>query len=53
MSDWTYEQGEQLGCVDCAGGEPHVCPYRYADEMPEPRRTGILRHLVAVMEPIP
>lgn len=50
---FTYAQGEALGCADCAGGEPHVCPFRYAMEKPEPRRTAILRHLAAVMEPIP
>jgi hypothetical protein len=39
--------GEHLGCPDCAAGEPHVCPYLYADRMPEPRRRTILAHLRA------
>jgi hypothetical protein len=33
-----------LGCPDEAG-EPHVCPFIYADAMPEPRRSAILTHV--------
>lgn len=35
----------QSGCPDCAAGEPHVCPFRYADGLSEPRRSAILAHL--------
>jgi hypothetical protein len=43
---FTYEDGERLGCIDCTAGEPHVCPIRYADAMPEPRRSAIIAHVL-------
>lgn len=41
--------GEHLGCPDCIGGEPHCCPFIWADQQPEPKRTKALRHLRAVL----
>lgn len=43
--DDGYRRGEELGCPDCASGEPHVCPFLMADAMPEPRRTWALGHM--------
>lgn len=42
----TYDEGAALGCPDCAAGEPHVCPFLLADDMPEPRRTAVLEHML-------
>lgn len=41
----TYEDGEQLGCPDCAAAEPHVCPFLWADQQPEPARSWALAHM--------
>lgn len=46
----TYEEGEALGCPDCTAGEPHACPFEYADRMPEPRRTRVLNHIRAEVD---
>ena len=45
MEQRSYERGEELGCPDCAVGEPHVCPYLIADRMPEPQRTSVINHM--------
>lgn len=47
---FTYEDGEALGCQDCACGEEHVCAYRYAVEGPAARRSWILAHLRRVLD---
>ena len=41
----TYEDGAALGCPDCLAGEEHCCPFLWADEQPEPKRTWALRHM--------
>lgn len=50
MVDAVRVTGEELGCPDCAAGEPHVCPFLYADQLAEPRRTTILAHLREVLD---
>lgn len=41
----TYEHGASLGCPDCATGEIHCCPFFWADELDEPQRSQVLRHM--------
>ncbi len=43
-----YDRGAELGCAMCDMTEPHVCPFLYADKMPEPKRSRVLAHLLVV-----
>jgi hypothetical protein len=49
MTTFTYEDGERLGCPDCASGEPHCCAVAYAVGLPEPRRERVLTHVLAML----
>lgn len=45
----TYERGKELNCPDCLTDVEHCCPFLWADQLLEPKRTQVLRHLKKVL----